>query len=71
MTREDLKYANELNDCLEQLKDLKVQFLNTFPQVNNCGSSRLTDEVLALWKEANITVLEQCIEQISQDFEEL
>ena len=71
MTREDLRYANELNDCLDQLKDLKAQFLKDFPQVNNCGSSRLTDEVLALWKEANTTVLEQCIEQISQDFEEL
>ena len=71
MTREDLKYGNELNDCLDQLKDLKAQFLKDYPYVNNCGSTRLTPEVLDLWKSANMTVLDQCIEQVTEDFKEL
>lgn len=72
MTKEELKYANELDDCLEQLQNLKRQFVEqTFPSVNNWSSTRLTPEVLNLWKSANITVLDQCIEQIQKDFEEL
>ena len=71
MTREDLEYANTLDNCLEQLKDLKAQFLKDYPYVNNCGSTRLTPEVLDLWKSANMTVLDQCIEQIQSEFEEL
>ena len=72
MTREDLVYANELMDCLDALTSLKQQFVEKeFPAVNQVCSTRLTEETLELWKEANITVLDQCMQEVEQTFNEL
>ena len=72
MTREDLVYANELMDCLDALTSLKQQFVEKeCPAVNQVCSTRLTKETLELWKEANITVLDQCMQEVEQTFNEL
>lgn len=76
MTDEVLKEAQGLKCEIECLVDLKNSFITAFPRVvgNNgiiVNSTSLSIEALELWKNTNITLLEQLIVQKSEEFKAL
>lgn len=72
MTIEKLKEAEQLNDCLETLKELKGVFeTQSNIAVNQVGTAGLTDDILFDFKQMNIEYLDQWIENIEDQFEEL
>lgn len=72
MTIEKLKEAEQLNDCLETLKELKGVFeTQSNIAVNQVGTAGLTDDILSDFKQMNIEYLDQWIENIEDQFEEL
>ena len=72
MTIEKLKEAEQLNDCLETLKELKCVFeTKSNIAVNQVGTTGLTDDILSAFKQMNIEYLDQWIENIEDQFKEL
>lgn len=71
MDKETLKRANELDSCLQTIRDLREEFNKKYPAVNQVGSCGMTEDIRTEWINTNIEILNSLEDMVEKEFEEL